>query len=144
MPLRKLRFDGKEYFTMLDYDEINALLKLANTDYGPNSCFDYIEGIGKLVDGPYCVGIFVEPVGALGFWGNDLIKLLQFCRELFLNQPKEMDYVTAGWTLFFFSQNQGEEIYEGINADKHSIKEIWDSAAKYGIEDLEDNASASN
>lgn len=72
MPLHKLEFDGKEYYTMLDYDEITALLEFANTVYRPNSCFDYVEGIEKLVDGPYCVRIYVEPVGALGFWFNEV------------------------------------------------------------------------
>lgn len=105
MALEEFKVFDVNILEILDFEEIEALLELGNTDYGENTCFDYIDSIKKIGD-KYRVVIFVEPVGNISFAGNNLLKLLKFLKELFLKQPADMSYVDAGYHLLNFLQEK--------------------------------------
>jgi hypothetical protein len=47
MALEEFKVFDVNILEILDFEEIEALLELGNTDYGENTCFDYIDSIKK-------------------------------------------------------------------------------------------------
>ena len=83
---------------LINFDDLCLLFTLNQTDYGPNTCFDYIQSI-KILDDIWSVEIFVEPCGPVAKSGQNLSEILKWWIDVFSAQPKEMDYAFAGWHL---------------------------------------------
>lgn len=109
----------------LDTDEMELAINLERfaKENGPN-CYDYIEYIDyKKEKNVYIVGIFTEPVGIIGFEGEDLKALLSNIYNLYSSQPTDMSYIIAGHTLNDLHNDLGHPLTFG---DKIiDIDSIW-------------------
>lgn len=85
-----------------------------------NSCFDYIEDV-LFVNGETVINCFVEPCGYMWF-STKKENYIELLENLFNAQPKEYDYIKAGWVL---KSNISNPL---INTDLEDInlEELWD------------------
>lgn len=104
--------------TILEYEDIEAIRELLNSEFGKETCFDYISELGiDTITGLYGVTVFVEPCGDITRYGDSFIEALKWWIMVFSTQPPSVDYITAG--------NYLMDVYEQNKfTDNPSI--IWD------------------
>lgn len=79
--------------------------------FGANTCCDYVDSI-TVKDGRYGVVMFVEPCGNITKYADSWDAALDWWIAVFEHQPKDWDYIKAGW-------------YLDILADEHGLPAEW-------------------
>ncbi len=105
----------------IDYDTLNKLYNLNNrkdsdnNDFGFDTCCDYVDSITFYEKNIVEIVMFVEPCGNISKIGITLSEVLDWWIEVFKTQPKEWDYIRAGWYLY------------NLNGLPDDPKEIWNA-----------------
>lgn len=95
----------------------NEKLNIAVED----TCFDYIEEVYKTDSSNETIIIcFIEPTGTIGF-STKQENYIELLEKLFNSQPKEYDYIKAGWVLRYNLTNP----LINVDLEDMDFKEVW-------------------
>lgn len=92
----------------------------------PNTCFDYVDcAIYDPKSDRYGVVVFVEPCGNLIKFGESVDEVIHWWKGVFELQPKDMDYIEAGWHLAHISESP---VLWGL-----APSAVWSSGLRAGL-----------
>lgn len=129
---------------IVNFDVLNEVEEFAlrRSKFHSSTCYDYIDSLLEY-DGRYGVCIFVEPCGNITKWADSWLDALLWWKKVFETQPKEMDYIDAGWHLFFLSEQELPDDAENVwTANIKDGKEQWDRSWKVALAELKKRLSS--